>query len=181
MCTVGHYRCTVCDMLTLVCTEHTSTTSPVDGTQKYDYWHEVKSTDQVWDFRDDVCRIESRNLWSWPLYMKCSHSYVRSTPQPHRQSMEHRSMTICIMIKVLIIIRRIYNFLHLVLLYNGLQFRTDLVVYRDPTKISKKISKYMYKARLEPSTFCSAYKNSDHYTTAVVSAANHYFIPNSRD
>ena len=65
MYTIGHYRCTVCEMLTLVCTEHTSTTSPVDGTQEYHYWHEIKSTDQVWDFRDDVCRNESRES------MKC--------------------------------------------------------------------------------------------------------------
>ena len=97
-----------------------------------------------------VGRIESRNLWSWPLYMKYSHSYVRSTPQPHRQSMEHRSMTICIMLKILIIIHRIYNFLHLVLLYNGLQFRTDLVVYRDPTKNSKKYQSTFIKRDLNP-------------------------------
>ena len=109
MCTIGQYRCTVCEMLILVCTEHTSTTSPVDGTQKCDYWHEIKSTDQVWDFRDDVCRIESGNFMKCVQlaitdvqYVKCSHSYVRNTLQPHRQSMEHRSVTIGIKLKVLI-------------------------------------------------------------------------------
>ena len=33
---------------------------------------------------------------------ECSHSYVRNTLQPHRQSMEHRSVTIGMKIKVLI-------------------------------------------------------------------------------
>ena len=109
MCTIAQYRCTVCEMLTLVCTEHTSITSPVDGTQKCDYWHEDKSTDQVWDFRDDVCRNESRESMKCVQlpntdvqYVKCSHWYVRNTLQPHRQSMEHRSVTIGMKIKVLI-------------------------------------------------------------------------------
>ena len=109
MCTIVHYRCTVCEMLTLVCTEHTSTTSPVDGTQEYHYWYEIKSTNQVWDFRDDVCRIESGKYMKCVQlaitdiqYVKCSYSYVRNTLQPHRQSMEHRSMTIGMKIKVLI-------------------------------------------------------------------------------
>ena len=93
------------NILTLVCTEHTSTTSPVDGTQRYHYW---KSTDQVWDFRD-VCKIESGKFMkcvqlaiTYVQYVKCSHSYARNTLQPHRQSMEHRSVTIGVKLKVLI-------------------------------------------------------------------------------
>ena len=80
----------ICEMLTLVCTEHTSTTSPVDGTQKYDYLHYVKSAD-------------------------------------HHPSAEFT--TSCI--------------------WFGLQFRTDLV-YRDPTKISKKYQSTCIKRDLNP-------------------------------
>ena len=92
MCTVGHYECTVYEILTLVCTEHTSTTSPVNGTQEYHYWHEIKSIDQVWDFRDDVCRIESGKFMKcvqlaitdvqYVQYVKCSHSEHTSTTLP---------------------------------------------------------------------------------------------------
>ena len=35
-------------------------------------------------------------------YVKCSHSYVQNTLQPHCQSMEHRSITIGMKLKVLI-------------------------------------------------------------------------------
>ena len=53
--------CNACtrEMLTLTCTEHTSTTSPVNKTQDDNYQHHVKGTDQVWAFIDNVCRIES--------------------------------------------------------------------------------------------------------------------------
>ena len=37
--------------------------------------------------------------------------------------------------------------------------------------------KTKYKARFEPATFCSTHKSPNHYTTAVVAAANHYFPP----
>ena len=39
----------------------------------------------------------------------------------------------------------------------------------DPLKKSK------LEARFEPTTFCSTHKSPNHYTTAVVAAANHYF------
>ena len=39
--------------------------SPGNGTRDYDYQHQVKGTDQIWNFRDDVCRIESQKA------MKC--------------------------------------------------------------------------------------------------------------
>ena len=54
-----------CEMLFLTCTEHTSTTSPVNETQDYDYLHQVRGGDQIWNFIDDVCRIESQKA------MKC--------------------------------------------------------------------------------------------------------------
>ena len=39
--------------------EHTSTMSPVNKTWNSDYQHQNKGTNQIWSFRDDVCRIES--------------------------------------------------------------------------------------------------------------------------
>ena len=47
------------ELLILTHTEHASTTSPVNKTQKYDCKHQDKGTDQIWNFRDDVCGIES--------------------------------------------------------------------------------------------------------------------------
>ena len=41
------------------CTEHSSITPPVNETQEYDYQYQDKGTDQVWNFRDDICRTES--------------------------------------------------------------------------------------------------------------------------
>ena len=52
-------------MLFLTCTEHTSTMLPVIETQDCDYLHRVKGADQIWSFRDDMCRIESQKA------MKC--------------------------------------------------------------------------------------------------------------
>ena len=49
----------LCDMLTLICTEHTSTTPPVNETDYCDFKHEDKGTDQVLNFRDGICRTES--------------------------------------------------------------------------------------------------------------------------
>ena len=39
--------------------------SPVNETQDYDYYHQVRGADQIWSFRDDMCRIESQKA------MKC--------------------------------------------------------------------------------------------------------------
>ena len=39
----------------------------------------------------------------------------------------------------------------------------------------KRKKKSKHKARFEPATFCSTHKSPNHYTTAVVAAANHYF------
>ena len=47
------------EILVLTHTEHSSTTLPVNETQKYDCEHQDKGTDQIWNFRDDVCKIES--------------------------------------------------------------------------------------------------------------------------
>ena len=41
------------------------TMSPVSETQDYDYYHQVRGADQIWSFRDDMCRIESQKA------MKC--------------------------------------------------------------------------------------------------------------
>ena len=49
-----------CEMLILTCTEHTSTTWPVNEAQDYGYQHQDKGTNLIWNFRDDVCRIESQ-------------------------------------------------------------------------------------------------------------------------
>ena len=42
--------CSAQDILILTCTEHASTTSPVDESQKYDYEH--KGTDEIWNLMD---------------------------------------------------------------------------------------------------------------------------------
>ena len=42
---------------------------------------------------------------------------------------------------------------------------------------SEKKKNNKHKARFEPATFCSTHKRPNHYTTAVVAAANHYFPP----
>ena len=55
----------ICEMLFLTCTEHTSTMSPVNEALDYDYQHQDIGTNQIWSFRDDVCRIESQKA------MKC--------------------------------------------------------------------------------------------------------------
>ena len=46
------------EILILTSTEHTSTTSTVNKT-KDDCQHKDKGADQIWNFRDDVYRIES--------------------------------------------------------------------------------------------------------------------------
>ena len=55
------YRECICaqEILILTCTEHASTTSPVYEAQRYDYEHQDKGTDPVWNFRDVMRRIES--------------------------------------------------------------------------------------------------------------------------
>ena len=58
----------ICEMLFLTCTEHTSTTSPVNETQEYGYSHQVKGADQIWNFRDDVCRVKSQNAMKCVLF-----------------------------------------------------------------------------------------------------------------
>ena len=40
--------------------KRTPTMSPVNVTQDYDYWHQNKSSDQVWCFMDVVCGIEGQ-------------------------------------------------------------------------------------------------------------------------
>ena len=58
----------LCEMLFLTCTEHTSTKLPVSETQDYDYYHQVKGADQIWNFIDDVCRIESQKAMKHVLF-----------------------------------------------------------------------------------------------------------------
>ena len=43
-----------------MCTQHTSTMSPVNEIQDYDYYHQIKGNYQIWSFRDELCRIESQ-------------------------------------------------------------------------------------------------------------------------
>ena len=45
-------------MLILTYTEVTNTMSTVYTTLDYEYLHENKGTDQIWNFRVDVCRIK---------------------------------------------------------------------------------------------------------------------------
>ena len=45
-------------MLILTHTEVTNTMSTVYTTLDYEHRHKNKDADQLWNFRDDVCRIE---------------------------------------------------------------------------------------------------------------------------
>ena len=70
----------VFEMLTLMCIEHTSTMSPVNKIQDYDYLHQVNGNYQIWSFRGDVYRNKS------PKATKCVqlaitylYNYVNST------------------------------------------------------------------------------------------------------
>ena len=47
--------------------------------------------------------------------------------------------------------------------------------YENLEKCRQVKKKSKYKARFEPATFCSTHKSPNHYITAVVPAANHYF------
>ena len=44
-------------------------------------------------------------------------------------------------------------------------------------QVKRKKNQSSYEARFKPATFCSTHKSPNHYTTAVVAAANHYFPP----
>ena len=48
--------------------------------------------------------------------------------------------------------------------------------YENLEKFREVKKKSEYKPRLEPTTLYFAHKSPNHYTTAVVAAANHYFI-----
>ena len=54
MCAINQI-CLVYVKLILTCTEHTSTMSPVDESQDYDYQDQDKTTYQSWSLNDDVC------------------------------------------------------------------------------------------------------------------------------
>ena len=79
----------LCEMLFLTCSEHTSAMSPVNETQGYDYYHRNRGTDQIWNLRDDVCRIENQKA------MKCVPFAVdvclceNALPQMHRTHFNH--------------------------------------------------------------------------------------------
>ena len=51
--------------------------SPVSETQDYGYLqHRIKGADQIWRFRDDMCRIESQKalkcvVFAVNAYVKC--------------------------------------------------------------------------------------------------------------
>ena len=83
--------------------------SPVNEIQDYDCQHQVKGADQVWSFRDDMCRIESLKAMKCVpfavnvhVYVKCSYSHAQITFQLCHQLVTLRIMTICIKTKVLI-------------------------------------------------------------------------------
>ena len=69
-CVLFAVNVSICEMLFLTCTEHTSTMSPVNEALDYDYQHQDKGTEQIWSFRDDVRRTESQKP------MKCVHLAV---------------------------------------------------------------------------------------------------------
>ena len=85
MCTL----CRTCKVLILTDPQLSSTMSPVNQTLKYDYQHETKGGDKIWDFRDNVCRIEGQKAIEsvhFAEHVKCSYSRTHNSPQPCRQS-----------------------------------------------------------------------------------------------
>ncbi len=99
MCTLCH----TCVKLILTCTGHTTTMSPVNETQRYDYQHQNKGSVQVWSFTNDVCRIESQKAMKcvhFAIHVRSSSSHVQVTLQPCRQSTKFKNMTISIKTKV---------------------------------------------------------------------------------
>ena len=91
----------ICEMLFLTRTEHTSTTSPVNEAQEYDYQHQDKGTDQIWNFRDDVCRIESQKaMKSVPfavnvsicemLFLTCTEHTSTTSPVTEAQDYDYQ-------------------------------------------------------------------------------------------
>ena len=56
MCTVTD----TCEKHTLTQTEDSSTMLPVDEPLEYEYGHENKGTDEVWSFKDKLCRTETQ-------------------------------------------------------------------------------------------------------------------------
>ena len=80
----------MCEVLFLTCTEHTSTMSPVSKAEDYDNLHQVKGADQIYIFRDDMCRIESQKAMKCVLFavnacILCEMlflTYVQNTLQP---------------------------------------------------------------------------------------------------
>ena len=82
---------------------------PVIETQDYDYLHRVKGADQIWSFRDDMCRIESQKAMKCVpfainvcicemLFLACTEHTSTMSPE----LMKLRIMTISIKTKVLI-------------------------------------------------------------------------------
>ena len=67
----------ICEMLFLARTEHTSTMSPVSETQNFDYYHQIRGADQIWGFRDDMCRIESQKAMKCVPYLPQMYAYVK--------------------------------------------------------------------------------------------------------
>ena len=109
MCTVVVNVC-ICEMLMLMCIEHTSTTLPDNEIWDYHYYLEVKGNYQVWSIRDDVYRIESPEAKKCVqfavmyMYMWIAHSHVilYNTTQPHCQLMKFKITIINIELKVTI-------------------------------------------------------------------------------
>ena len=82
---------------------------PVNKTQKDDHYHQNKSSDQIWSFRDDVCKFESQKAMKCVVYHDIKylskahpHSHVHNTLQPCQQLTIFRVMTISIKIKEMI-------------------------------------------------------------------------------
>ena len=86
----------LCEMLFLTCSEHTSTMLPVNESQDYDHYHQVKGADQIWSVRDAMCRIESQKMCTMYMhaYVKCSSSHAQNTLQPRHQLAKLRIMMI---------------------------------------------------------------------------------------
>ena len=62
---------TECVKVILTHTEDTSTMSPGDNTQDYDYYHENKGTGRVWSFTDGVCGVKSQKAIECVNFTEC--------------------------------------------------------------------------------------------------------------
>ena len=103
MCTVCSKCISICEMLFLACTEHTSTMSPELMKLRIMTISTKTKVAIIFGTSAMMCvELRAKKCALSSVHVKCSSSHVQNTLQPYRQSMKLRIMIISIKIKVLI-------------------------------------------------------------------------------